>query len=49
MTQPTKPSAGAMRASKRVKKLYVDAFTESYMAEVIDRETGMVELLGAAG
>ena len=47
MTQPTKPSAGALRAAKEWYVYPKDSRVES-LAYVIDRETGMAELLEAA-
>ncbi len=55
MTQPTKPSAGALRAARKIaernlrtlqgwdEQTWVDI-----SAEIIDRETGVAELLEAA-
>ena len=47
MTQPTKPSAGALRAAKSI---IANAYGLSLAvcAEIIDRETGVAELLEAA-
>ena len=47
MTQPTKPSAGAMRAAREWYVYPKDSRVES-LAQIIDRETGMAELLEAA-
>ncbi len=61
MTQPTKPSAGALRAADRIRDLLEDCgslkianstigatpFQEG-VAEIIDRQTGVAELLEAA-
>jgi len=44
-TKPSQPSAGALRAAEHIKKLYMDAFTTRYIAVIIDRETGVAELL----
>ena len=46
MTQPTKPSAGALMAASVINHGSAEGIHE--MAEIIDRETGMAELLGAA-
>jgi len=52
MTQPTKPSAGALRAARAIGKtckgVGITHLSHEWMAEVIDRETGMAELLEAA-
>ncbi len=50
MTQPTKPSepsAGALRAARHFIALGL-LTTPIYAAEIIDRETGMAELLESA-
>ena len=53
MTQPSKPSAGALRAARRLLRVAQSAGTELNMydeeiAKIIDRETGVAELLEAA-
>ena len=51
--KPTKPSAGALRATRAIGKtckgVGITHLSHEWMAEVIDRETGMAELLGATG
>ena len=50
-TQPTKPSAGALRAARKLNPArlqYGVAFIESQVAAIIDRETGVGELSKAA-
>ena len=42
MTQPTKPSAGALRAAIRINLDWTEG--TNVMAHIIDRETGMAEL-----
>ncbi|KKM83128.1 hypothetical protein LCGC14_1312410 [marine sediment metagenome] len=58
MTQQTKPSAGALRAAIAIEgHLWADIpnamtkgkFKRGNCAEIIDRETGVAELLEAAG
>ena len=55
MTQPTKPSAGAIRAQEAIRKLLASAYLypehddfDGTVAKIIDRETGVAGLLEAA-
>ena len=51
MTQPTKPSAGALRAAKMIEGNFSTAPEPEDVlmsAQIIDRETGVAELLDAA-
>ena len=57
MTQPTKPSAGALRAAKIIAELVIAGKPKyspplltdtNILAEMLDEETGVAELLEAA-